>query len=187
MSEKYKIREKEKAYFTTSTIVGWIDVFTRPNHKMAIVNSLKHCIENKGLMIFAWCLMPGHRRAEGKADLSDILRDFKTFTSKKIISQVKEEPESRREWMLEFFARECSHLKRNQAYKVWQDDNQPKEIYSTSFLYEKLEYIHNNPVQDMIVENAWDYLFSSARNYAGMEGLLDVHVLDHKPLVKNWK
>jgi len=84
MSEKYKIREKEKAYFTTLTIVGCIDVFTRANHKMAIVNSLKHCIENKGLMIFAWCLMPGHRRAEGKADLSDILRDFKTFTSKKL-------------------------------------------------------------------------------------------------------
>ena len=123
MSEKYKIREKEKAYFTTLTIVGCIDVFTRANHKMAIVNSLKHCIENKGLMIFAWCLMPGHRRAEGKVDLSDILRDFKTFTSKKIISQVKEEPENRREWMLEFFARECSHLKRNQAYKVWQDGN----------------------------------------------------------------
>ena len=50
-----------------------------------------------------------------------------------------------------------------------------------------LEYTHNNPVQEMIVENPWDYLFSSSRDYAGMEGLLDVHVVEHKPLVKNWK
>ena len=157
MSEKYKIREKEKAYFTTSTIVGWIDVFTRPNHKMLIVNSLKHCIKNKGLVVFAWCQMSSHLHmiclAEGKPDLSDILRDFKTFTSKPILQQIKEEPESRREWMLEYFASACSHLKRKQAYEVWQDGNQPKEIFSTSFLYEKLDYINNNPVQEMIVEN----------------------------------
>jgi hypothetical protein len=44
MSDKYKIRDNDKAYFITSTIVGWIDVFTRPNHKMLIVQSLRHLI-----------------------------------------------------------------------------------------------------------------------------------------------
>jgi len=92
-------------------------------------------------------------RAEGKPDLSDILRDFKTFTSKQILQQIKEEPESRREWMLEYLASGCSHLKIKQAYEVWQDGNQPKEMFSTSYLYEKLDYINNNPVQEMIVEN----------------------------------
>lgn len=60
MSDKYKIRDNDKAYFITSTIVGWIDVFTRANHKMLIVQSLRHCIKNKGLSIYAWCLMPSH-------------------------------------------------------------------------------------------------------------------------------
>lgn len=126
-------------------------------------------------------------RAEGNAMLSDILRDLKTFTSKNIINQIQEEPESRREWMLEYFSKACLHLKRQQKFKVWQDGNQAKEIYSTSFLYEKLDYIHKNPVQELIVEKPEDYLFSSARNYAGQEGYLNVFCLDHKPLVQNWK
>jgi REP element-mobilizing transposase RayT len=190
MSDKYKIRDKDKPYFVTITTVGWIDIFTRPNHKKLIADSLQYCIKNKGLVVFAYCLMPSHLhlicRAEGEGTLSDILRDFKTFTSKHILEQIIEETESRREWMLEYFSKACAHLKKDQKYKVWQDGNQAKEIFSMSFLYEKLEYIHNNPVNDLIVEKPEDYLYSSARNYAGLDSFLDVFVLDHKPLVKNW-
>ena len=41
----------------------------------------------------------------------------------------------------------------------------------------------NNPVKDLIVENARDYLYSSARNYADMDGLPDVNVLGTKPMI----
>ena len=199
MSEKYKIRDNDKACFITMTVVGWIDVFTRTNQKRLIVNSLQYCVKNKSLVIFAWCLMSNHLhmickvedgqhvRPGRQSTLSDILRDFKTFTSKKIIEQIKEGPESRREWMLEYFSNACSHLKRDQKYKVWQDGNHPMELFSNSFIYEKLDYIHNNPVEDMIVEKPWEYLYSSARNYADMEGLGDVCVIGHRPLVDNWR
>jgi hypothetical protein len=40
MSDKYKMHEEEKAYFLTLTVVGWIDVFTRKNHKLTIVKSI---------------------------------------------------------------------------------------------------------------------------------------------------
>ena len=133
-------------------------------------------------------------RAENGFHLIDILRDFKTYTSKKIIEQIEEEPESRRECfafgkpmategMLEYFSNACKHLKSGQKYKVWQDGNHNEEIFTNKFLYEKLEYIHNNPVKDLIVENAWEYLFSSARNYADMNGLLEVKVLGPKPMI----
>ena len=56
-----------------------------------------------------------------------------------------------------------------------------------SFLYEKLEYIHNNPVHDLIVKKPEDYLYSSAWNYAELDSFLDVFVLEHKPLIKNRK
>ncbi len=82
------------------TIVGWIDVFTRKNQKFAIVNSLDYCCKEKGLIIFAYVIMPSHIhmicRADGQLSLSDILSDFKKFTSKKIISLILDEPESRR-------------------------------------------------------------------------------------------
>ncbi len=60
MSDKYKIRDKERAYFVTSTVIDWIDVFTKKNHKLKIVESLKFCQKEKGLTIFGWCLMPSH-------------------------------------------------------------------------------------------------------------------------------
>jgi putative transposase len=80
MSDKYKIANADGAYFLTLTVAGWIDVFTRKNHKLTVVESLKYCQQNKGLVIFGWCLMPSHlhliARAEGEATMSDIIRDF---------------------------------------------------------------------------------------------------------------
>jgi len=92
MSENYKIRDHDRAYFLTMTIVGWIDVFTRPNHKVLLVKSIKYCQLNKGLELYAYCIMPGHMhliaKASGEYTLSEILRDFKKYTSKKIVEQV---------------------------------------------------------------------------------------------------
>jgi REP element-mobilizing transposase RayT len=177
MSDRYKIHESDKAYFLTMTTVGWIDIFTRKNHKWVIVESLDYCQKHKGLEIYAWCLMHSHlhlicRASEGHL-LTDILRDFKKFTSKKIVQQIENEPESRREWLLPLL-KYCEHLKREQNYKLWQDGNHAKVIYNKEFFYEKLNYIHQNPVQDMIVEKAEDYMFSSARNYAELSCLLDI-------------
>jgi len=49
-----------KHYFLTLTIVGWVDVFTRENHKLTIVDSLKYCQHEKGLIIYGWVLMSNH-------------------------------------------------------------------------------------------------------------------------------
>lgn len=178
MSDKYKIYDNDRAYFVTLTTVGWIDVFTRVNHKLKIVESLKYCQQNKGLTIFGWCLMPSHLHMIVRADdiftLSEILRDFKKFTAKAILSQIENEPESRREWILSLFKQRGSQLKRVKNYKFWQDGNQAKIIFSKEFFHEKLEYLHNNPVQDLIVEKPEDYLFSSARNYAGLDALIEI-------------
>lgn len=178
MSDKYKIADKNRAYFLTLTVVGWIDVFTRPNHKTVIVDSLKYCQENKGLEIYGWCLMSNHihiiTKAVGEPTLSEVLRDFKKFTAKAIIKQIQEEPESRSECMLKYFEEKGKDLKRIKNFKFWQDGNQAKEIYSNKFFCEKLNYIHQNPVRNLIVANPEDYLFSSARNYAELDSLIDI-------------
>jgi putative transposase len=178
MSEKYKIHEEEKAYFLTMTVVNWIDVFTRKNHKLAIVDSLKYCQENKGLNIFGWCLMPSHLHliasSSGKPTMSEILRDFKKFTSKKIVKQIIEEPESRRKWLLNDFEYAGRYLQRIENYKFWQDGSHAILIDSPEFFYQKLEYIHRNPVEELIVEYPEEYLFSSARNYADRPALLEI-------------
>ena len=123
MSTKYKATTTDQAYFITITTVGWIDIFTRVNQKYVLINALQHCQENKGLEVYAYCIMSSHIHMICKATngfiLSDVMRDFKKFTSKKIIQTIIDEPESRREWMLDYFQKSCEHLKRNQQYKVY--------------------------------------------------------------------
>lgn len=178
MGIKNKISEGN-ACFLTMTVVNWIDVFTRPVYKHIIVDALKYNQEKKGLIIYAWCLMSNHlhliAEAEEGHSLSDILRDFKKFTSKTIVKEIEDNPEeSRKKWMLsefEFAGRYNSNIKN---YKFWQDGNEAKEIHSTAFLEQKLNYIHENPIQAEIVENAEEYIYSSAKNYAGQTGLLNV-------------
>jgi len=178
MSTKYKATEKDVAYFITITTVGWIDVFTRPRQKYVIINALKYCQKHKGLEIYAYCIMSSHIHLLCKSSetevLSNIIRDFKTFTSKKIVETIVEYPESRREWMLDYFKKSCAHLKRKQNYKVWQNGYHAEKIYSNKFIKQKINYIHQNPVVDKIVSNPEDYVFSSARNYAELDSEIDI-------------
>jgi len=44
-------------YFLTLTVIDWVDIFTRPVYKHIIVDSLKYCQAQKGLVLYAWCLM----------------------------------------------------------------------------------------------------------------------------------
>jgi REP element-mobilizing transposase RayT len=178
MSDKYRIWDQRKAYFLTLTVVGWIDIFTRRNYKMTIIESLRYCQKEKGLVIFGYCLMSNHLhlivRVEGNYTLSEVLRDFKKYTSKAIIKQILSEPESRRDWMVEFFKKSGENLKGIKNFKFWQDGNHAVEVSSNRFFNEKLDYIHNNPVKELIVERPEDYMFSSARNYAGLNNYLDI-------------
>jgi REP element-mobilizing transposase RayT len=178
MGFHYRIYDYNKPYFITTTVVDWIDVFIRKNHKLILIESLQFCQKEKGLEIFAWCLMPSHLhmivRAKEGFELANIIRDFKRHTSKKIIEQIKQEPESRREWMFESFRKAADEKSKSGEYKFWQDGYHPVELYTPDFTKQKLNYIHNNPVEEMLVHHPWEYTFSSARNYADMDSLIDV-------------
>jgi len=181
MGIKNKITEGYK-YFITLTVVQWVDVFTRPVYRHIIIDSLEHCQKHKGLIIYAWCLMSNHLHliveAKEGHNLSDILRDFKKFTSKEIVGAIKAHPESRRKWLLNLFEYAGRHNNKIKNYKFWQDGNDAKEIHSTSFLEEKLEYIHDNPVKAEYVDMQEEYKYSSAKDYCGEKGLLDITLIE---------
>ena len=155
MSTKYKATITEQAFFITITTVGWIDVFSRLNQKYNIINALNYCQKNKGLEIYSYVIMSNHIHLLCKATdgflLSDVIRDFKKFTSKKIIETIINEPESRREWMIDYFKKACQHLKREQQHKVWQDGYHAEIVETNWFIKQKVDYIHNNPVKEKIV------------------------------------
>lgn len=165
----YKIRNQSGVHFITFAVVEWVDIFTRTDYQEIIIESLKHCQDRKDLIIYSWCLMSNHIHlivAAKKANLSDILRDFKSYTSKKIVERISGNPnESRKGWMLDIFRNAGANNISNTTYQLWRQDNHPKEIFTEKFGNRKLTYIHNNPVKAGIVEKAEDYLLSSARDY----------------------
>lgn len=147
---------------------------------MIIIDSLKHCIEHKGLILNGWVIMTNHIHFIGRCEephkISDFLRDFKKFTSKKIATTIKEIPESRRDWLLDKFNFEARKTLRAENYKIWQDDNHPVNLQEIDAL-KKLYYIHNNPVKAEIVEFPEHYIYSSAKDYAGFQGLLKIEMI----------
>ncbi len=99
-------------------------------------------------------------------NVSDVLGNFKKFARKKIIAVIQNNPgESRKEWMIKIFKKAGELNSRNSNYQFWKQDNEPKIIYTPEFASQKLEYIHNNPVDAGIVEKAEEYIYSSARDY----------------------
>ena len=182
VSEKYKFNNKEGVYFISPTIVGWIDLFTRKEYCELVLDSLRYCQREKGLVIHAWCIMPSHMHlivsSTSKNQLSDIMRDFKKFTSMHIISEINASNESRKEWLLREFETAGSHLKRISHYKVWQDGNHPIELDTNEMMEQKLDYVHDNPVVSGIIYRAEDYCYSSAVDYGGGEGLLEIEKIE---------
>ena len=171
-----------EVYFVTDTVVDWVDIFTRPVYKHIIVDSLKYCQRHKGLIIYAWVLMSNHLHAivgtTGENTLSDIWRDFKKFTSRGILNTLQTMPnESRREWMLNRFEYSGKNDKKIKNYRFWQEGNDAQEVFLNDYFEQKLNYIHYNPVIAEFVNRPEDYRYSSAIDWAGGKGLLEVTIV----------
>jgi putative transposase len=181
MSTKYKIRDQQKLYFVSFAVVYWLDVFIRNEYKTILLDSLKHCQKTKGLEIYAWCIMTSHVHliiGTTGNKIEDILRDFKSFTSRSLRNAIQEHPaESRREWMLWLMERAGKKNSNNNDYQFWQQDNHPIELWDNYMMDQELGYLHMNPVLSGFVDRPEAYLYSSARDYAGEKGLLDIQLI----------
>lgn len=181
MSTGYKIKDQTALYYLTLQVVDWIDIFTRQVYRDIFVDSLKYCQLNKGFQLFAYVIMSNHVHLIANSEagnLSNTLRDLKKFTSRNMIEFIENDKESRKEWMLNRFKFNAQKHSRNENYQLWTHENHAILLYSPEFIREKLTYIHNNPVRAGLVEKPEEYLYSSARNYADMPGLIDVIHLD---------
>jgi len=178
MSRNYKFHNPEGIYFISFAVVSWLDVFTRNEYKDIIVDSLYYSQQNKGLEVFAWCIMTSHVhlvfRSVGKQKPEHLIGDIKRFTSKAIVQAIIDNPkESRKEFLLEQIIEAGNKSSNVNKYQFWQHDNHPIELWSNKVIDEKIDYVHNNPVKEGLVFRAEDYLYSSAAYYAGEKGILD--------------
>lgn len=174
MSEKYK-PHVGGLYFVTFSVVGWIDVFIRREYQDFLVENIRFCQKNKGLELFCYCILPSHvhwiaRRSQGR--LSDLLRDFKSFTAKELVKLIRNNPvESRKEWMLQQFWHHGSVSPQKQEYQIWKHDNHPFWLESAWMIDQKENYIHNNPVEAGFVNEPHEWRLSSANPQSPIEVL----------------
>ena len=178
--DRYKITDQNAMHFLTFTVIDWIDVFTRKDYKLELVDSMNYCIKEKGLIVYGWVIMSNHMHVIWEAkegyQLSAIIRDYKKFTAKRIIKMIEEGSESRKMWVLERLEFAGMRLRRISKYKFWKDDNHAIYLgeFDTKMMEQKLDYIHNNPVKAMLVNNPEDYIFSSAVDYNDEDGFVKV-------------
>jgi REP element-mobilizing transposase RayT len=113
-----------------------------------------------------------------KEPLSNILRDFKSYTSRQI----------RKEMSTKLYDPEISSIyqqmiqagtnnSNNKDWQLWQQHNQPKELFSRKVARQKLDYIHFNPVKAGLTKTPQSWLYSSALDYSGGSGLLKITYL----------
>ncbi len=144
-----------------------------------LVDSLNYCIKNKGLVVYAWVIMSNHvhlvieRRSVA---LEDIMSDLKKYTSTEIIKAIEENPqENLKDLMLWMFERSRKKNTNSTKYQFWQQHNQPIELTTEAFASDSsIDYIHNNPVKAGFVDKPEHYSYSSAIDFAGGKGLVNI-------------
>ncbi|WP_341326226.1 transposase [Methylotuvimicrobium sp. KM2] len=168
---RYKIVDPKLPHFVTCTVLHWIPVFTRPATVDIVLESLRFLMQD-GLKVYAFVILENHLHLVVQSE--DMERDisrFKSYTAKHLIRYLSENNVTQILEQLAFYKK--AH-KGDRAYQFWQEGCHPEWIQNEQIMRQKVEYIHNNPVQRGYVDLPEHWRYSSARNYAGQAGLIEV-------------
>jgi len=169
---RYRIYEDHHPYFLTCTVVNWIPIFSSPPIVDIVYDSWRFLQENGRLELYAYVILENHvHLIASSANLAKEIGDFKSFTARKIIDYLKDKGARR---VLEQLARGKAGYKKDREYQLWQEGSHPQQIQGTEMMHQKATYIHNNPVKRGYVDDVVHWRYSSARNYAGLPGLIEV-------------
>lgn len=161
----YSISQEKGIYFCTDTIISFAYVFMEIEFFEIIIDSLKYCQKEKGLKLIAYVIMPNHVHtiiSRTNGNVSGILRDYKQYTSRKITEILCQRGKSQ---ILSLFKSAAKHDEKGNQYKVWQSGSHSQLMDYDEKLFQKIEYIHNNPVRKGFVGAPEHWTYSSARNY----------------------
>ena len=173
---RYRFFETEYPYFLTWSIVGWLPVFTRPTAVQMVFDSWKYLQEKENLRIFGYVIMENHLHfIASTPELPKVVARSKFYIARQIIDRLLSVGD---EMLLAQLQHHKATHKTNREFQLWQEGSHPQQIQSDEMLLQKMEYMHNNPVSRGYVNDPVHWRYSSARNYAGLPGLLDV--------VKDW-
>jgi len=150
-----------------------LPIFSIPQAATILLDGLTFLREKRNVSILAYIIMENHIHVIVKGEqLTLKIGSFKSYTARKIIDFMQNEGHTRWLHHLQYFGDLADKSK--QSYKLWEDGFYPKQIIGDDMLLQKIEYVHNNPVNRGYVDKAEHWRYSSAQNYAGLKGLIDV-------------
>ena len=159
-------------HFITCTTINWLILFSQPELADIILTSLKFLQAQQRLTLHAYVLMENHLHLIVTAnDLSHAMQSFKSFTAKQIIQVLEQSHQTY--WLEQLRLHKQPH-KVQSTYQIWQEGFHPQMIQHSEMLHQKIDYIHNNPVRRGYVDEPCHWRYSSARNYAGQVGVLEI-------------
>jgi putative transposase len=163
---RYKFHEAEHPYFFTCTIVGWLPIFTRPECVRIVFDSWKFLQDNNRIQLFAYVILENHLHGIGiSEDMSKQIGQFKSFTARKILDYLESRAER---GILEQIVQQKLRHKIDREYQLWQEGSHPQQITTSEMMEQKIEYIRG------YVEEPKHWMYSSARNYAGLPASLEI-------------
>jgi putative transposase len=169
---RYRIVETDRPYFLTCTIVGWLPIFTRPEAVEIVFNPWRYLQRDREFILLGYVVLENHLHLIASVpDLSDVMQSFKSFTAKQLLDLLKRR--AAHTLLRGLQALKLDH-KTESEYQVWQEGSHPEQIQNEEIMRQKLEYVHNNPVARGYVDDPLHWRYSSARNYARQQGLIDV-------------
>jgi len=124
------------------------------------------------IKIYAYVILEDHLHLIAQSD--DIAKDiarFKSFTARAIIDYLKTKNVKTILEQLSFYKK--AH-KVDREFQLWQEGFQPKLIQSEQMMIDRINYIHNNPVKRGYIDEAQHWRYSSARDYEGINGLIEI-------------
>ncbi len=158
-----ELEEHCKIGFYTATILEWKNLLKPDKYKDVITNSLRFIVEAKRAKIYGFVIMPNHLHILWKIalqwKLEDLQRDFMKYTGQMIkFDLMKHHPEVLKQFYVGA---------KDRKYQFWERNSMTKYLLSRKMIEQKLEYIHNNPVQGkwMLANDPLAYQYSSARFY----------------------
>jgi REP-associated tyrosine transposase len=169
---RYRIFEEEYPYFLTCTVVAWLPVFANPRCVEVVFDSWRFLQRERGVRMFGYVILENHLHWIATANgLAEQVKRFKSYTARRIIDRLAEGGSAT--LLQEFHYFKLRH-KTDQEYQLWQEGSHPKQIQNEEMMVQKLEYMHHNPLRRGYVDDPTHWCYSSARNYVGMPGLIDV-------------
>lgn len=169
---RYKIVTSDAPHLLTCTVINWLPLFTRPDTVQIVLDSFKFLQKERALQLFGYVILENHLHWIAQApDLPKEIASFKSFTAKMIVRYFDERNMTS---MLDRLAFHKKAHKVDRDRQVWEEGYHPQLLQGGEMMRQKLDYMHLNPVKRGYVDEPTHWRYSSARNYAGQAGLIDV-------------